>query len=432
MKFSLKTLGSIVWVLIFVIGCSKDSGDIDLDDSTKDDPIENPDPRNGDIVSGNPELNNFLITATYENLYAVSTETGQEELLFTFPDLIDLEIVAEYDNGKVFVTADDNSVNAIDVTDKNFVWEAPMLEYKFSSLGLTPPVCLEGVCYASGGFGVVVALDENTGSLKWYYSTDANGETDNVLNEAVTPIVYGDKVYIFSEAGFVNDFPAYIHVLDRQTGQLLDKRELPFDISGTPLVSGNTLFLPAGNLYALAIDTFEVKWVFEANDMGTPFVLGDRLVVQGIPLGQTLYSSLYCLDTGTGNLIWNLDTGFDTIWSPIIVENVVFGVYEKGAAVAFSTNGRPFAVALSDGNELWFNDDVSVDNSPVYANGHLFFHGHAINRSDDIDNNVGLLSMDANTGEVLWINTAFRYGHSLVPLVIADNGVFGPSYYRGH
>lgn len=90
-----------------------------------------------------------------------------------------------------------------------------MLEYKFSSLGLTAPVCLDGTCYASGGFGVVVALDENSGGIKWYYSTDPGGELDNVLNENEIPIVHNDRVYIFSEEGFISDLPPYVHILDK-------------------------------------------------------------------------------------------------------------------------------------------------------------------------------------------------------------------------
>ncbi len=79
-----------------------------------------------------------------------------------------------------------------------------------------------------------------------------------------------------------------------------------------------------------------------------------------------------------------------------------------------------------------FRDDVQVDHSPVYANGRLFFHGHAILRSDDTDQNVGLMSIDANTGEILWLNNFFRRGFPIAPLVVAENGVFGPSYCRGN
>ncbi len=405
--------------IIAFMGCSKESDG----EAGSDDPI----PSSGNIVSGNPELNDFLITSSHENVFTVDTETGQEQLIYAFKDLTDLEILADYDNGKIYVTTDDNSVNALDVAGKSFVWDTPMLEYHFSSNGLSATVCFDGVCYASGGYGVVVALDENTGNLKWYYSTDPDGDLDDLLNEAGTPIVHGDKVFIFSKEGFISDLPAYVHVLNKQTGELLDKRELPHNVSGTPIFIGNTLIVPAKNLYALNADTFETQWVFEANGIGTPNISRDRLVVQGIPLGQSIHSAMYCLDINTGNIIWELDTGFDTIWSPVIVENVVFGVYEEASSFPFA-NGRPFAVALSDGKQLWFRDKVSIDSSPVYANGRLFFLGYDI---DDSDNITGLLSMDANTGKILWANTTFKNGSSLTPLIIAQNGIFGPSYYRG-
>jgi len=400
---------------------------VDPDQTPKPDPL----PGDTRIVSGDPSLNTFLITRLDESIMTVDPETGQEESIYTFNDFIYPEGVPDYENGNIFWTTDDNAINAMNVDAKNFLWDTPMLEYKFSSYDVSSVVCMDGVCYAGGGFGVVVAVDQNSGDVKWYYTTDPDGELDDVLNDVGTPVVYQDKVYVFSEEGFISDLASYVHVLDRDTGELLDKRELPFDISGTPVFSDNILFVPAGNLYAMNPDSLEVLWTFESDRVGTPYVSEDRLVVAGIPLGQSIYSALYCLDAGSGNIIWEKDTGFNTLWSPIIVENVVFSQYEDASSFAFATSGRPFALRLSDGEQLWFRDDVIADHSLVYANGRLFFHGHDINRTDDTDQNVGFMSMDANTGEVLWLNTRFGSGYISAPLVVAQNGVFGPSYYRG-
>ena len=383
------------------------------------------------IVVGDPTLNTFLITSRDESVFTVDAQTGQEREIYTFADLTDVEILAEYDNGKIFVTTDDNAVNALDPVSQALLWDAPMLEYKFSSLGLTEPVCLDGTCYASGAFGVVVALDENSGEIKWHYSTDPDGEVDNVLNENETPIVHNDKVYVFSEEGFISDLPPYVHILDKQTGRLLRKLELPFELTGTPLFDGNTLYIPAKNLYAYDAETLEPKWTFEAAGLGPPSVRNGKVVVHGIPLDDTISSALYCLDAATGQVLWAIETGFDTIWSPLIVEDVVFGVYEEASSFAFRSNGRPFAARLADGEQIWFRDDIQIDHSPVYANGRLFFHGHAILRSGDTDQDVGLMSIDASTGEIVWLNSFFGSGFPIAPLVVAENGVFGPSYYRG-
>lgn len=405
-------------ILVSAFSCKEDEGGIVGEE-------------NEEVVSGNPALNTFLITSRDEGVFTVDAQTGQEREIYTFGDLTGIEILAEYDDGKIFVTTDDNAVNALDPVSRSFLWDTPMLEYKFNSLGITEPVCLEGTCYASGGFGVVVALDENSGDIEWYCSTDPGGEVDNVLNENETPIVYNDKVYVFSEEGFISDLPPYVHILDKQTGRLLQKLELPFELTGTPLFDNNTLYVPAENLYAFDAETFALKWTFEAEGVGTPSIGNGKIVVQGIPSDDTISSALYCLDAATGQRQWSVDTGFDAVWSPLIVEDVVFGVYEEASRVAFRSNGRPFAVRLSDGEQIWYRDDVQIDHSPVYANGRLFFHGHAILRSDNIDQNVGLMSVDASTGEIVWLNNFFRSRRTIVPLVVAENGVFGPSFYRG-
>ncbi|MDB4293475.1 PQQ-binding-like beta-propeller repeat protein [Maribacter sp.] len=411
---------------ISLAGCSKDGG-VELDENGD---VINPE-RGTQIVTGDPSLNQFLITSKDEVVYTVDTQTGTETEIFSFENLTDLELVADYDDGNIFVTADDNSMNALNVATKSFVWDTPMLEYKFSSNGLSPTICVDGICYASGGFGVVAAVDQITGDLKWYYSSDPNGELDNVLSENGTPIVHNDKVYVFSDEGFISDLAPFIHVLDKQTGALLQKIELPFEVSGTPVFQGNTLYLPAKNLYAIAVESLEILWTLEANGMGTPAISNGKLVVNAIPSGQGIKSALYCVDIDSNSIIWQKDTGADTLWSPLIVQNVVFSNYDKGSSFAFGTNGRLFALNLSSGEELWYNDDVVIDHSPVFANGRLFFGGHNLLGDGGTRENVGLLSMDANTGALVWLNPFFRLGSSLIPLVVAENGVFGPSYYRG-
>ncbi|MFS4493171.1 PQQ-binding-like beta-propeller repeat protein [Maribacter sp. 2308TA10-17] len=428
-KYSCPRIVSVVlaFCIIFLIGCSKDDG-VELDENGD---VIDPKP-DSQIVSGNPALNQFLITSKDETLYTVDTQTGQETAIYTFPDLTDFELIADYDNGTIFITADDNSMNALSVSNKNFLWERPMLEFDFSSNGLTPTTCIDGVCYASGGTGVVVAADQITGDLKWYYTSDEDGELDNVLAENSTPIIHGDKVYVFSDEGFISDLAPFMHVLDKQTGALLQKVELPFEVSGTPVFDNNVLYLPAKNLYAINPDTLDIIWTLEANGVGTPSISNGKLVVNAIPVGQSISSALFCVDIATKNILWQKDTGTDTLWSPLIVQNVVFSNYDKGSSFAFATSGRLFALNLSSGEELWYNEDIVIDHSPVYANGHLFFRGHNLVGDGDTSENVGLLGIDANTGELLWLNSFFRNGSPLIPLVVAENGEFGPSYYRGN
>ncbi|WP_276166355.1 PQQ-like beta-propeller repeat protein [Zobellia alginiliquefaciens] len=412
--------------ILITVSCEKGDG-VELDENGE---VINPQKGN-QIVSGNPALNTFLIASQDETLYTVDAQTGEETAIYEFPYQTDFELIPSYKDGIIYVTADDNSINAVDVNTKSFVWEQYLLESDFSSYGVTPPTCVDGVCYASGTTGVLTAVNQITGDLKWYYTSDPSGELDNILHGNSSQIIHGDKIYVFSEESFISDFPPYMHILDKETGKFIQKVKLPYELTGTPLVVDNIMYLPAKNLYAINLDTMDVLWEFEANGAGTPYISGDRLIVNAIPPGQGLRSALYCIDMSTTSIVWQKDTGVDTLWNPLIVENVVYSNYDKGSSFPGATNAKPFAVDLESGEELWYNADVSVDHSPVYANGILFSYGHDLYRTDDTDNNVGLLTIDANTGKTLWLNSFFRYGARLNPLVIAENGVFGPSYYRG-
>ncbi|MGS0527690.1 outer membrane protein assembly factor BamB family protein [Zobellia nedashkovskayae] len=418
---------------IFMASCTKDNGvEIDDDGESDDSGEVIVTEQDNQIVSGNPALNSFIIASKDETMYTVDAQTGEETAIYTFPDLTDFELLAGYKDGTIYVTADDNSINAVSIGNKSLLWGQAMLKYRFSSNGVTRPTCTDGVCYASGGSGVVVAVDEISGNLKWYYSSDTDGELDNILNDNSAPAIYEDKVYVFSDEGFISDLPSYMHILNKETGNLIQKVELPHEVTGTPVFEDGIMYLPAENLYAIDLETITTIWTLEAGRAGTPFISGDKLVVNALPPRQTIRSALYCLDLNTTNIIWQIDTGVDTLWNPLVVENVVYSNYDKGSSFPGATNAKPFALDLESGERLWYNEDVSVDYSPVFANGILFTYGHDLFRTDDTDNNVGLLTIDANTGETLWLNSLFRFGAGLIPLVVAENGVFGPSYYRGN
>ena len=107
--------------------------------------VDGPDQANN-LVSGDPELNTFLITSLDESVVTVDPQTGQEQVIYTFDQFNEPASLPDYTNGYIVVPTEDNSVNALDVNSKSFVWDAPMLEYKLSSLGISATVCHEGTC----------------------------------------------------------------------------------------------------------------------------------------------------------------------------------------------------------------------------------------------------------------------------------------------
>ena len=398
-----------------VTGCSEEN-------ETPDEAVNQP-------VVSNPALNDFIITSRRGTMVTVDAQTGQEQILLTFDNFIRPINIADYTNGFIVFPTNDNSVNAVDAVSGDFKWETPMLEYTSHRADISSTVCQDGTCYTSGAFGVIVAVNALDGEVQWHYTIDTEGTLDNLENAVYTPVVRGNRIYALSAA--LDDEPAYLHVLDKATGTLLTKRELPYNPTGEPTFDGDLLLVPAYDLLALNAETLETIWTFVSNRVGTPSVAGNRIAVQGIPPDDEFFSELYCLDRNTGEPIWQVDTGVRATWDPVIVGNQVIGVFEANPVAGFDDrNGRPFAVRLSDGSEVWSRRDIETVQSPTYANGRLFFHGSLIS-----DGGIGLTCLDAASGEVLWLNDYFRDGSAnpatMPPVVVAQNGNFGPSYYRG-
>jgi outer membrane protein assembly factor BamB len=202
-------------------------------------------------------------------------------------------------------------------------------------------------------------------------------------------------------------------------------------LSGAPRIAGDTLLVPAGDLLALDAATGALKWTLPmyGRGAGTPVLAGDRLLVQGAT--ALTDGRLSCVELATGHVVWTLAAGNDDtgVYLPTLIASarglLVAGVSERGNALSTTGNGEPFLADVATGTVLWDNPDVSVETSPVFANGQLFFHGQNFRGSGDVGDNVGLLRLDASTGAFEAVDTYFRYSAALTPLVLADNGVFG-------
>jgi outer membrane protein assembly factor BamB len=222
----------------------------------------------------------------------------------------------------------------------------------------------------------------------------------------------------------------YIHAIDRATGARVWRTQLASGISGSPRLAGDLLLVPAGDLIALDAATGAPRWQFaqpqDTRGIGTPVLSGTHVLVQGADAVSD--GRLYSLDLATGKMEWELDAGIDTAggYVPTIQGSIVVGVYERGNSQVDFGNGAPMMVEVATGNVIWQNMDVSVSTSPVLANGQLFFQGQNFKgASNNIDDNVGLIVLDASTGEFQTLDNYFRYSNACTPLVMAANGVFG-------
>ncbi|MBC7919798.1 MAG: PQQ-binding-like beta-propeller repeat protein [Ferruginibacter sp.] len=427
-------LASIALRLVLLVSLLQSCGKKDEPAPAGPNAPNNPAPAVPQQLAGNPALNRFILTSKDEEITRVDPATGKHETIFSFEKYADVASI-DYLNGVMYAGAEDNSVNAIDLQSKKLLWDIPLIEYDLTTTSNQKAVVKEGVCYAVGYAGVLVAADIATGKPLWAYPLDPTGRTDGYFPTSQITVT-ADKIIIGStQTVFYEGERNYVYVLNRATGKLIWRKALPKDkwVSGAIRLAGNTLLVPANNLYALDINAGNVLWEValqysnSGRGVGSPVVAGDRVLVHGAV--GIIDGRLVCLDLPTGRKIWEIDAGTDYVgrYAPLVVGNFVFGVHERG--VSSSWNGRPFLADIATGQLIWANDDVSMDTSPVYANGRLYFHGQTFKGGGSTDDRVGLLSLEAATGKFLWVNNYFRYGSSVTPIVIADNGTFRPGYY---
>lgn len=389
---------------------------------------------NGDVdtsaLDGDPSQNQLLLTSKDSDLYAVDPATGKAGGFFHFDDYVkptSLDVASD----TLYVGSNDNSVNAISGKTKGLLWDFPFGKYDGSSLGAPIVTTDGGIGYAAGLTGVLTAFDLTKGTKRWEYVVNPSGETDGIYPHVGRALVTTDRVF----AGTTDSlFDNTLHAVEKATGKRAWKKDLPHPMSGAMKMAGGTLLVPAGDLFALDAKTGTVLWQLPQERLSrgasTPSVAGDAVLVEGAQGVGTPAGRLYCLDLATGAVRWQLEAGNDYagVWEPLVVGSLVFGVYERGSSETPAGNGRPFLADIATGAVVWANDRVSVESDPVFANGRLFFHGQDFDRKGGIDDAVGLMSLDAKTGQLLWLQTTFRYAHALTPVVVATTGVFRAAY----
>lgn len=378
--------------------------------------------------------NKTIITTKDGLLVKVNAATGAAETVFNFGNYNDASGF-DYDNGMVFIGDESNTINAVDLNSKTLKWRTTFQEEESITASDVQVVVKDNVCYTVGYSGIVAAVNPENGSGIWKFIADPDYTGERNQRYPTFMSVVGDKVVVGSAKSvfYDEDDRNYIHLLERATGKLLWTVTLPAEkyVSGKIKISGNTMLVPMGNLVALNTTNGQKIWEVEMPGAGwgsgDPVIAGDRVIVHGAT-SVGLGGKLFCLNLADGSKIWDLDAGMDVVgrFTPTVIDNkYVLGFYENGTSR--SANGMPFLVHLENGQKIWENEDMGMDSDGTYANGKLYFFGQNFNGSGT---NVGLICLNAGTGQQEWINTELNGLANIDPLVIADNGVFrSPTFH---
>lgn len=204
-------------------------------------------------------------------------------------------------------------------------------------------------------FGKVFAIDLKSGKILWSYFDEKQPffPYGQVFGENKVFVVANDTDYIRTMK------KGRIYALLSENGKLLWQTETDKSISHSqPLFAQGKIFIgdDSGKIYAFSAENGKLIWKtpLEAEVIhSSPAFYQDRIYVgtEGSQLTNEQPSSIYCLDSQTGKIVWRFlidyekESGTNLVHAtPAIVEGkVYFG----------SENGWFYAISAENGNLIW-------------------------------------------------------------------------------
>ena len=155
------------------------------------------------------------------------------------------------------------------------------------------------------------------------------------------------------------------------SGWIPDQWELAWEhrtggsISSSAVVAGGVVYIGSGDghLYALALDSGQVKWktlLGKADDL--PEVVAPPLVLAGRVLVGNSEGKLYALDRATGNAVWSFATEGE------ITGAANYATLSDGRSVIVfgSHDGNVYCLTAEQGEEVWrFTTEDFINGSPA-------------------------------------------------------------------
>ena len=231
--------------------------------------------------------------------------------------------------GRIYVGTDDGAIVCLDTLDGEEKWR-----YATRGPVLETPVLAGDMVFFSNEADQVYALEESTGKFRWQYKGDTpeeytlRGHAGVVVDDGLlfTGFANGTMVALRTNTGSV----AWMTSLKGDADRFVD-------VDGTPVVSGDTLFVTssAGGVYALDKATGLVRWRLPVANAGALVVDGDHLYVTAAEQG------VYALDKA-GNVLWRQGTrGGGEPATPLVSGSyLVYALSEAGVFIADKLTGE--------------------------------------------------------------------------------------------
>jgi|GEM_PF-1460406 len=229
------------------------------------------------------------------------------------------------------------------------------------------PVVDDGSVYF-GGWNYFYAVDSKTGQEKW--KLKLSGVTRSV------PVVYNGTIYVGTFRPDVRD-EGYLYALDSKTGQEKWKLEATGGgIGGAVAVTNDVVYVGTRDKGLLALDATngQEKWRYNP---GTGIATAPAVAYDTVYI--TDEGTLYAVDIQTGSEKWKLQGDGSLYSNPIIADGIVY--FTKTEVGGFGSiigieqlMSNLHAVDAQSGHELWkFRVPSTASRDPAVSNGTVYF-----------------------------------------------------------
>ena len=193
-----------------------------------------------------------------------------------------------------------------------------------------------------------------------------------------------------------------VHAVDIMNGEGRGSRDFGSAISGTPVISGDTLYAALAHdehsLVAYALHTGSVVWQAALGDIES-----SPLLSEGRLFAASLHGTMFSVDRRTGAILWR----YRIPEAPLIHSSPA----SDGAMVVFGCdNGSVCALSAPDGRLLWkARTRAAVLASPVITDGAVFV-GSQDSSFYAFDTAAGGLLWSQRLGAKIFSSAAVRSG----------------------
>ena len=233
---------------------------------------------------------------------------------------------------------------------------------------------VDGTVYVGSEASDLVALDLDTGKLRWkYHVTDGIGESSPAVHEGIV---------------YVGDLSGTLHAVNTRDGQSVWKLQTGAEVKSSPVITGDRLLVGSydGALYCVAAGTGKVHWKFHTNN----YVHCTPGVSEGLTFIASCDEAFHAIRISDGVEAFQVASGGYNAASPTIVgKTAYFGTF----------NNDVLGISLTTRRVLW-RYEHPVRQFPFYSSAAVADGKVVIGGRDKF-----IHCLNAHTGKAIWTFT---------------------------